>query len=310
MIDKNTFLTTLYVMSDDFCKTHLPPEAIRPGCRPSLSRSEVLTLAIFSQWYPFRNQRDFYRQNAKSLRAAFPSLPSRPQFNRLVRTQREAIVAFGLHLGVRLGVQRCVYEVLDTTGVPVRNVKRRGRGWLGGLAKIGWCTREGWFNGFRLLISTSPHGAITGFGFGEGSAKEQPMTEVFLGLRCHPDARLPSVGSSTPSYYLADKGFAGRKNQTRWQSRFGARLICEPQTHAKPWPKPWQRWLRHYRQIVETAYDKLIHFFRLTQERPHDLSGFQANLAAKIALHNFCIWLNQQLGRPALAFADLLDWQD
>jgi hypothetical protein len=25
-------------------------------------------------------------------------------------------------------------------------------------------------------------------------------------------------------------------------------------------------------------------------------------------LHNFCIWLNEQLGRPRLAFADLLGW--
>jgi hypothetical protein len=25
-------------------------------------------------------------------------------------------------------------------------------------------------------------------------------------------------------------------------------------------------------------------------------------------LHNFCIWLNEQLGRPRLAFADLLEW--
>jgi len=25
-------------------------------------------------------------------------------------------------------------------------------------------------------------------------------------------------------------------------------------------------------------------------------------------LHNFCLWLNLQLGRDPLAFADLLDW--
>jgi hypothetical protein len=25
-------------------------------------------------------------------------------------------------------------------------------------------------------------------------------------------------------------------------------------------------------------------------------------------LHNFCMWLNEQLGRPRLAFADLLGW--
>lgn len=32
--------------------------------------------------------------------------------------------------------------------------------------------------------------------------------------------------------------------------------------------------------------------FRLARERPHALDGFQARLAAKVVLHNFCIWLN------------------
>jgi hypothetical protein len=31
-------------------------------------------------------------------------------------------------------------------------------------------------------------------------------------------------------------------------------------------------------------------------------------LAAKLALHNFCVWLNEQLDRPPLSFADLVDW--
>ena len=69
-----------------------------------------------------------------------------------------------------------------------------------------------------------------------------------------------------------------------------------------------RRWLAGVRQIVETVYDKLCHTFRLDRERPHDLSGSRARLAAKIALHNFCIWLNEQLGRPLLAFTDLVDW--
>ena len=33
-----------------------------------------------------------------------------------------------------------------------------------------------------------------------------------------------------------------------------------------------------------------------------------ALVAAKIALHNFCMWLNEHLGRPRLAFTDLVDW--
>jgi len=69
-----------------------------------------------------------------------------------------------------------------------------------------------------------------------------------------------------------------------------------------------RRWLAGVRQIVETVHDKLQHTFRLDRERPHELSGLQARLAAKIALHNFCIWLNKQLGRPQLAFTDLVDW--
>ena len=62
------------------------------------------------------------------------------------------------------------------------------------------------------------------------------------------------------------------------------------------------------RQIVETVYDKLFNTFGLRRERPHRLSGLRARLAARVALHNFCIWLNKRLGRPRLAFADLLGW--
>jgi len=46
MVDVDTFLTTLYVMVDDFCMLALPP-ALHPGPQAALSRSEVVTLALF-----------------------------------------------------------------------------------------------------------------------------------------------------------------------------------------------------------------------------------------------------------------------
>ena len=97
MVDIDTFLTILYVMIDDFCKSHLPPVK-RPGPKASLSRSEVITLAIFGQWYRFRGQRDFYRYAQEKLRPAFPTLPNRSQFNRLVRNHHDDLVAFFLYL--------------------------------------------------------------------------------------------------------------------------------------------------------------------------------------------------------------------
>ena len=69
-----------------------------------------------------------------------------------------------------------------------------------------------------------------------------------------------------------------------------------------------RRWLASLRQMIETVNDKLLNTFRLARERPHDLTGFQARLAAKVALHNFCIWFNLQLDRAPLAFAELLEW--
>src|SRR5918992_711944 len=90
MVDVDTFLTTLYVMVDDFCKLSLPCEE-HPGPQARLSRSEVMTLAIFGQWQPFGSERGFARYARRHLRAAFPHLPTREQLNRQIRQQHDAL---------------------------------------------------------------------------------------------------------------------------------------------------------------------------------------------------------------------------
>jgi hypothetical protein len=308
MVDVDTFLTMLYVMVDNFCKTSLLPER-RPGPQGTLSRSEVVTLAIFGPWQGFGSERGFSRYAQRHRRAAFPPLPTREQFNRQVRQQHAALVAFLLHLVALLAAQRCAYEALDSSGVPTRDAKRRGAGWLPGLAAIGWSNRLGWYEGFPLLMAVNPAGVITGFGVGPASAKDQPLAATFFALRRYPHAGLPSPGAPACGPYVVDKGFEGQANQQTWWQAYGAQVICPPKRNSRaPWPKRLRRWLAGVRQIVETVYEKLWHTFRLDRERPHDLSGFQARLAAKMALHNFCLWLNEPLGRPRLAFADLVNW--
>ena len=308
MIDPDTFLTTLYVTVDDFCKASLPPEP-RLGPQTALSRRAVVTLALFGQWQGFGSERGFYRYVQRHLRAAFPQLPTREQFNRQLRQHDEALVAFFLHLVPLLAAPHCTYEALDSAGVPTRDAKRRGAGWLPGVADIGWSNRLGWYEGFHLLLAVTPVGVITGFGFGPASTKDQPLAETFFALRRHPHPGLPSVGAPACGPYVVDKGFEGQANQQTWWQAYGAQVICPPKRNSRaPWPKRLRRWLAGVRQIVETVYEKLWHTFRLARERPHDLRGFQARLAAKMALHNFCIWVNEQLGRPRLAFVDLVNW--
>jgi hypothetical protein len=97
MVDVDTFLPTLYVMVDDFCKSFLPLET-HPGPQAALTRSAVVTLALFGQWPGFGSARGFYRYAQRHLRAAFPTWPAREQCNRHVRQQYEALVACLLHL--------------------------------------------------------------------------------------------------------------------------------------------------------------------------------------------------------------------
>lgn len=303
MLDLDTFLTALYVMVDDFCKTYLSPE-VRPGPEASLSRSEIVTLAVLGQWGRFASERDFYRFAGERLREAFPTLPARSQFNRLVRRHREAITAFALFLP-----EAAELEALDLSAARVRDRRRRGRSWLVGQADYGHSSREGSFFGFQVMFSVAAEGDVTGFCFAPGSAKEQTMAELFFALRRHPDPRLASVGGPSQGEYLADKGFAGRQRQVLWKEQYGATVLSlVPSKDRYQLPKAWRRRIASLRQIVETVYDKIHNSFRLRRERPHDVYGFASRLAAKVALHNFCLWLNRQLGRKPLAFADLLGW--
>jgi hypothetical protein len=307
-VDPDTFLTGLYVVVDEYCKAH-PSPARRRGRPTALTRSEVVTLALYGQWARFASERDFWRHADRRLRGAFPRLPTRSQLNRLIRAEHATIVALGHRLAERLGSGEAAYEALDTTAVPVRNVKRRGWGWLPEYIARGWSNRLGYYAGFHLLVSTTPEGVITGYGIGPADAKDQPLAETFFAARSSGDPRLPMVGRPTREPYVADSGFIGADRHTHWLASYGARVICPPYRSARRnWPRALRRWLATRRQIIETVNGALLSTFRLDRERPHDLGGFHARLAAKVALHNFCCWLNRQLGRPTLAFADLLGW--
>ena len=179
LVNVDTFLTILYVMVDDFCKTSLPPDS-HPGPQAALSRSATVTLA----W------------------------------------------------GANQRCQAAWYRV----------VARPGR--------------------YRLAVK--PIGAITGFGFGAASTKDQPLAEPFFALRRWPQPGLPSVGAPARGPYVVDKGFAGQGHHVVWRQTYGAQVLCPPKRNSKtPWPQALRRWRVSIRQIVETVYDKLLHTWRL-----------------------------------------------
>ena len=65
-IDLDTFLTTVYDITDLlYQRDYAPHKPARPGKKPELSDSEVLTLALLAQWQSDRSERAFGRYAAK-----------------------------------------------------------------------------------------------------------------------------------------------------------------------------------------------------------------------------------------------------
>lgn len=309
MFDPETCLIALYVEVDTFCKVHVPELAPRCGRKPSLSVSEIVTLAIFGQWAEFRSERGFARWLSRHGRALFPTLPHRTRLNQLQRQHLATITAFALHLGQHLIAPQDRYEILDGTGVAVRNDRRGGVGWLPEAVSLGSCRRLGWFEGIRLLVCTGERGAVTGWGCGSATTGERALAETLFEARVLPQPGLPSAGQTMGACYLADMGLSGVDCQQRWAEQQGAYVVSPPQTGShREWPESWTWNLARVRQVIESVFRRLLHDFRLEHERPHTLGGFLTRLAAKMALHNACIWFNRAAGQPNLAIAGLVEW--
>ena len=128
MLDEEIFLITLYVMIDDLCKSNGLDYPSHPGPRAHLSCSEMITLMLFGQWARFQSERDFYRYAQHRLGWAFPQLPDRSQFNRHEQQLTAVLAQVSVALAEVLPQAHGAYEILDSSGVPVRHIKRRGGG--------------------------------------------------------------------------------------------------------------------------------------------------------------------------------------
>src|SRR5919108_5111074 len=163
-IDLDTLVTVLYVVVDDLYRERLAEVmGRRPGPAPTLSDSEVLTLAICAEWGPWDSERGFWRFACKRLRHLFPRLLDQSEFNRRRRSLYPALAAIQRAVAERLGAGLERERLLDTKPVAVMLLKRHdGRGLLfDGKAAVGWCqAKRQWYYGFKLVLSITLAGVI------------------------------------------------------------------------------------------------------------------------------------------------------
>src|ERR1700738_139783 len=100
MLDKATVLTTIFTIVDDTRKgaAVIQHALNRPGPAPSLSDSEMVTIALYQELIGEPREDHFFRLHAEPLRAYFPGLNERSRYNRRKRDLWSVILAVRMSL--------------------------------------------------------------------------------------------------------------------------------------------------------------------------------------------------------------------
>jgi hypothetical protein len=339
-MDLDTFLTTLYVVIDDWYKQEIAQhKSERRGSAPAqMSDSEILTLAIAGQWrkgVPWESERSLVRYMKAHGQRWFPRMLERSAFNRRVRMLCGVLAALQREVCSWLGDEGKGYEIVDGFPLPTCTLGQAARQkghWLMTANKGHGGNYGGWFFGQRWWVSVTADGAITGWMVAGASINERWLLEAFLSQRagrgqiCGPPATRRTAKARRPSIpvgfigaafavgkwiktYLADRGLNGPRWQQHWRTAYDAVVISVPPARA-PEARFWSaadcRWLASHRQPIETAYAFLTEVFGSKRVDAHSEWGLYTRLAAKAAAYNLGLFLNRLLQRPSGALATLI----
>jgi hypothetical protein len=295
-LDLDTFLTALDTAVDDLYAARVAPAvAHRPGPKPVLSDSEVLTLAVCAEWGPWDAERAFYRHACHRLRPLFPRLVSYPEFNRRRRSLSPALAAVQRGLVQRLGADLERERLLDTVPVPVMVLKRHDDRGLtfDGAAEVAWCqAKRQFYYGLKLVPALSLDGVIVRYDLVPARTADREAAPTVWEPGCR---------------YWTDKGFFGAECQRAWREADGVDVRATPPRGARDrWPRAVARRVARLRQPIEVVNSQLVGQFRLTRSLAKTLQGLVARVQAKLTAHTLGVYLNLLLGRPALALKDLV----
>jgi hypothetical protein len=339
-MDLDTFLTTLYVLIDDWYKREIAQyKPIKGGMQERMSDSEVLTVAIAGQWrkgVPWESERSLVRYMQCHGRLWFPTMLNRSAFNRRVRLLCGVLAALQREVSAWLEADGgSGYEIVDGLPLPVctlANAVRQKQHWLMHSSRGHGGNHGGWFFGQRWWVSVTPGGSITGWLVADASINERWVFEAFLSVRAGdgdlhgplPAPQTPPDERATPPLgfiggafaagqwvrtYLADRGLNGMRWRDHWQSYYAATVIAVPPLNTvafRLWSKADCHWLASHRQPIETTYAILTEVFDIKRVNAHSQWGQYTRLAAKAAAYNLGLFINRLLDRPLRALATLI----
>lgn len=294
--DLDDLATELYVSIDDYLLTHpeLCPERPKVGIEPKLSDAELITLAVMQALLGFTSEARWLRHAHAHLAVMFPSLPATTAaYNKRLRKTASTMQ----HLIAAFATSCPSYSddiwLVDSTPVECgRSRETAKRSDLAGWAGYGYCASHSrFFWGLRLHLITTPSGLPVAFALTNPKIDERDVAADMLSI----DPRLDHHG---PQTLIADKGYR--------RASFEANLTDARITLIRPAmkgekPRPLQRFLKPFRQIIESVNQTLKAQLDLERHGGRTPAGVWTRVLQRILALTAVIWHNETTNQPGPA---------
>jgi hypothetical protein len=293
MVDVLTLLTTIFVLVDDWYQEDghrlVPP---MPGPQPTFSDSEMLTLLLAMDYFPYPGEKQFLGFIRANHLHLFPKLLDQSQFNRRARRLEGLLEELRRCWVQQMGYHFELTLVMDTKPVPVVGYKRnKHHSDFVGSATYGHCaSRNMKYFGYKLVVLSTLSGVPLVYALVPAHTDEREAAEAVL---CFVS------GCSI----LADKGFIGEDWQEEVSRATGNRVFTAKRENQQQNPKVFDRLLYHFRERIEGVFNEVQNTGRnLERLLRKKISGLCTHVAAKMASHTLRILLRQRFNIDVLAF--------
>ncbi len=291
--DLDTLATALYVTVDDLLVDHpeWAPERPAVGIVPKLSDAELVTLAVIQALLGYTSEARFLRYAHAHLRAWFPYLPTRPAYNKRLRRSSRMMQHIINHLSRVSPSFHDSLWLVDSTPVECgRSRQTAKRSELAGWAEYGYCaSRSRYFWGLRLHLVATASGLPITWAPAPATTDER---RIALEMLAHSRLARPA------QTIIADKGYR-RATFENTLNEAGITLI-RPATNREK-PRPGRRFLRPFRQIIESVNNTLKTQLDLEQHGGRTKPGVIARILQRLLAITATIWHNQTTNQPGPA---------
>lgn len=285
-----------YTIIDDLYGQRAPKEVTsRPGPKPSLSDSEVITISAVGELFGMDVEARWYSLVSQQFRHLFPGLNERSRFNRRRRDLWWVTNLLRDSLVEALENPYDPWRVIDSFPLVIAGWGRRSR------ARV--ARAEGGFGiahakalrffGFRVHLLITLDGVITNFALAPANAHDTTLApEVLEG--------------ASQVLVLGDKAY-GNDVLARELARHNSRLVAlRRKGYPNPPPERLAKLISSVRQLVETVGSQLHQVFHLERNLAKGTWGIKTRVIGKLLAHALGCFVNRLMGRPTLQMSSFV----